>query len=189
MDKTEFISFAPPCAAEHLVSCLITSIHPWTSSSSSYTVEQSLIIHYLSIFIYHQFNWTHHMTIMVNQAHSTIHALSILGNSVWGLDYANWCCIFHSIVLPVLTYGFPLYLSQSYIKGLLDILQVAQNDAVQKMSSAFKTTPIIPLHYLIAIPPISLTITKLTSVFCLWIQHLPPSSLICTITTFNPATD
>ena len=57
------------------------------------------------------------------------------------------------------------------------------------MSRVFKTTPVIPLHYLMAIPPISLTITKLMSVFQLRIQCLPPSTLICTITTFNPAAD
>jgi len=162
---------------------------PRTSSSSSYTVERSTVIRYLGVFIHHRFDWTHHMTIMANWARSTIRALSILGNSVQGLDYANWRRIFHSLVLPVLTYGFPLYSTQPHIKGLLDILQVAQNDAVHKMSSAFKSTPIIPLHYLMAIPPIPLTITKLTSVFRLRIQCLPPSTLLHTLTTFNPAAD
>jgi len=71
----------------------------------------------------------------------------------------------------------------------MDILQVTQNDAVCKMSGAFKTTPIIPLHYLIAIPPITLTLSKLTDDFHLCIQHLLPFTLICTITTFNPAAD
>ena len=188
-DKTEFISFAPPRTPEHIFGRLTTSIHPRTSSSSSYTVKQSTVIRYLGVFIHHRFNWTHHVTIMANQARSTVRALSILGNSVWGLDYANWCRIFHSLVLPVLTYGFPLYSTQPRIKGLLDILQVAQNDAVRKMSGAFKTTPIIPLHYLMAIPPIPLTISKLTSVFKLRLQRLPPSSLIRTITTSNPAAD
>jgi len=127
------------------------------------------------------------MTIMANQARSTVRALSILGNSIRGLDYANWHRVFHSLVLPVLTYSFPLYSTQPCIKGLLDILQVAQNDAIRKMSGAFKTTPIVPLHYLMAIPPIPLTISKLTSVFCLRIQRLPPSTLIRTLTTYNPA--
>jgi len=39
------------------------------------------------------------------------------------------------------------------------------------------------------VPPISLTLTKLTDVFRLCIQHLPPFTLIRTITTFNPAAD
>jgi len=57
------------------------------------------------------------------------------------------------------------------------------------MSGAFKTTPVVPLHYLLAIPPIPLTISKLTQVFCLRILHLPPSTLIRTITSFNPAAE
>ena len=129
------------------------------------------------------------MTIMANRARSTIRALSILGNSVRGLDYANWRKLFHTLVLPVLTYGFPLYSTQPRNKGLLDILQVAQNDMVRKMSGAFKTTPIVPLHYLMAIPPLPLSIKKLTAVFRLHIQRLPPYTLIRTITSSNPAAD
>jgi len=187
-DKTEFITFAPP-HPKHLIGTPITSIQPCTSASSSYTVERSPLICYLGIFIHEHFDWTHHMTIMANHARSTVHALSILRNSIRGLDYANWRRIFHSLILPVLTYGFPLYSTQPCIKGLLDILQVAQNDAVRKMSGTFKMTPVIPLHYLLAIPPLPLTITKLTDIFCLHIQHLPPSHLIHTITTFNPVVD
>lgn len=163
-DKTKFIFFAPTCPT-HLISCLITSIQPHTSASSSYTVKCSSLIHYLGIFIHEHFNWMHHVPIMANHAHSTIHALSILGNSVQGLDYANWHWIFHSLILPVLTYGFPLYSTQPHIKGLLDILQVAQNNVVWKMSGAFKMTPIILLHYLLAISPLPLTIIKLTDIF------------------------
>ena len=188
-DKTEFISFSPPRAAEHLVGRPITSIQPRTSASSSYTVERSSLIRYLGIFIDHRFDWTHHVTVMANRARSTVRALNLLGNSVRGLDYASWRKLFHALVLPVLTYGFPLYSTQPRIKGLLDILQVAQNDMVRKMSGAFKTTPVVPLHYLMAIPPIPLTIKKLTSSFRLRISRLPPFSLIRTITTFNPAAD
>jgi len=187
-DKTKFITFAPS-RPHHLIGNPVMSIQPYTSASSSYTVECSSLIQYLGVFIHKCFDWSHHVTIMANHTCSTVHALSILGNTVWGLNYANWRRIFHSLILPVLTYGFPLYSTQPCIKGLLDILQVAQNDAVRQMSSAFKTTPVIPLHYLLAIPPLPLTIIKLTDVFRLCIQHLPPSHLIRTITTFNPTAD
>ena len=188
-DKTEFISFSPPCAAEHLVGRIIISIHPCTSVSTSYTIERLSLIRYLGVFIHKCFDWTCHVTIMANCACSTTHTLSILGNSVHGLNYANWCKVFHTLILPILTYGFPLYSTQPWNKGLLDILQVAQNNMVWKMSGAFKMTPIILLHYIMAIPPIPLTIKKLTTVFCLRIQHLPPSTLLHTISSFNPAVD
>ena len=188
-DKTEFISFSPSHATKHLIGCIVTSIQPHTSASTSYTVKCSSLIRYLSIFIHKCFDWTHHVTIMVNHACSTTCALSILRNSICGLDYANWRKVFHALILPVLTYDFPLYSTQPYNKSLLDILQVAQNDMVRKMSSAFKMTPIVPLHYMMVIPPLPLTIKKLMSVFRLWIQRLPPSTLICTITLSNPAAD
>jgi len=126
---------------------------------------------------------------MANHAHSMACALSILGNSVRGLDYANWRKVFHALILPILTYGFPLYSTLARNKGLIKTLQIAQNVLVQKISSCFKTTPIVPLHFLMAIPPISHTLMKLTSIFTSRIQRLPPSSLLHTITTINPAAD
>ena len=152
-------------------------------------MHRSNVIRYLGIFIHHKFQWKHHVTVMANRACSTIRSLSILGNSVRGLDYANWRRVFHSLILPVLTYGFPLYSTQHHITGLLNILQVTQNDAVRKISGCFKTTPIIPLHYLTAIPPIKFTIKKLTSQFKIHVANLPPTHLLHTITTFNPAAD
>ena len=137
----------------------------------------------------HRFDWSHHITIMANRARSTAHTLHILGNSVCGLDYANWCRIFHALILPVLTYGFPVYSTQPHIKGLLETLQVAQNILVHKMSSCFKTMPVTPLHYLMAIPPIANTIKKLTSTFTLRLQCLPPSTLLHTLLHHNPSTN
>jgi len=51
------------------------------------------------------------------------------------------------------------------------------------------SAPVIPLHYLIAIPPIKFTIKKLTSQFKIRVANLPPTHLLRTITTFNPAAD
>jgi len=186
-EKSEFISFAPNLSQDR-IGRTVTDIR-LSDTFGDYGVRRSNMIRYLGIFIHHKFQWKHHVTIMANCARSTIRALGILGNSVCGLDFANWHRIFHSLILPILTYGFPLYSSQSRIKGVLDILQVAQNDAVQKIAGCFKTTPIIPLHYLITIPPIKHTIKKLTSQFKIRVANLPPTHLLRTITTFNPAAD
>jgi len=123
---------------------------------------------------------------MANRTCSTVCALGVLGNSIQGINYANWHKLFHALILPVLTYGFPLYATSHHNKGLLKILQTAQNDMVRKMSRAFKTTPITPLHYLVAIPPISLTIKKLSDTFTLRIQCLPPFTLLCTLPSSHP---
>ena len=186
-DKSEFISFAPRVSSDR-IGGTVTNIR-LSDSFADYGVKRSDVIRYLGIFIHHRFQWTHHVTIMANRSCSTVRALSILGNSVRGLDYANWRRLFHSLILPILTYRFPLYSTQTRIKGLINILQIAQNDAVRKISRAFKTTPIIPLHYLTAIPPIHHTIKKLTAQFSNRIKNLPPSHQLRTITSFNPAAD
>jgi len=186
-DKTEFISFAPR-RLSHLIGGPVSKLR-FHLPSGPLVIKRSELVRYLGIFIHFRFDWSHHVTIMANRAHSTARALSILGNSVQGLDYTNWCKVFHALILPVLTYSFPLYSTLARNKGLIKTLQIAQNVLVQKMSGCFKTTPIVPLHFLMAIPPISHTLTKLTSVFTSRIQRLPPSSLLRTITTINPAAD
>ena len=154
-------------------------------SSGRYPIKRSNLIRYLGIFIHHTFDWSHHVSIMANRARSTTCALNLLGNSVQGLDFANWRRLFHTLILPILTYGLPLYANNPHIKGLIKTLQVAQNKIVRKMSGTFKTSPIIPLHYLISIPPLHLTIHKLSHQFSLRLQRLPPNSLIHTILSKN----
>jgi len=186
-EKTEFISFAPR-KASHLIGSPVSELR-FHLPTGPLAVKRSELIRYLGVFIHFRFDWSHHVTIMANRARSTARALNILGNSIRGLDYANWRRVFHALILPVLTYGFQLYSTQPHNKGLLKTLQIAQNVMVRKMSGCFKTTPVVPLHYLMAIPPISHTLKKLTSVFILRIQRLPPFSLIRTITVTNPAAD
>ena len=86
--------------------------------------------------------------------------LLVMGNSVQGLDFANWRKVFHAVILPILTYGLALW-SDCPTKSLLNILQVAQNDAVRRISGTFRTTPTLPLHHMLAIPPIKYTVGKL----------------------------
>jgi hypothetical protein len=114
--------------------------------------------------------------------------MSLLGNSVRGLRFAVWRRLFQAIVIPILTYGIeawhPLHGTKT---NLISVLQVAQNDALRKMSSCFHTTPIDPLHNLMAIPPITFTAQKLVRSYADRLSRLPPCHLVHTITTHNPA--
>ena len=122
---------------------------------------------------------------MAARARSTVRALNVFGNSVRGLDFANWRRTFHAIILPVLTYGLPLW-SHRPPKSLLHILQVAQNDAVRKLSGTFKTTPIEPLHNMVAIPPIKYLVPKLRLQATNRISRLPHSHRLLTLTSNDP---
>jgi len=94
-DKSKFISFAPNLSQDR-ISGVVTDIR-LSDTFGDYGVRCSNVIHYLGIFIHHKFQWKHHITVMANRTRSTIHSLSILGNSVQGLDYTNWHCVFHSL--------------------------------------------------------------------------------------------
>src|SRR5258708_29304779 len=82
-------------------------------------------------------------------------ALQLLGNSIHGLDFAQWRLAYNAICLPVLTYGCQLWYTGKQ-KGLVKMLQVVQNEAVRVISGAFHTTPREPLHQLLNVPPINL---------------------------------
>jgi len=111
----------------------------------------------------------------------------LLGNSVCGIDFHNWCLVFHAIMLPVLLYGLPVW-SHRALKSVICILQVAQNVAVQKISGTFRTTPVEPLHNMLAIPPIKYTIAKYHKAFTSRLSKLPPSTLLRTLPSHDPST-
>ena len=155
------------------------------ASHGEIIVKRSTLVRYLGIFFHESLNWSHHVRIMANRARSTIRALHILGNSIRGLDYANWRRVFHAIVLPVLTYGAPLW-AQSPTKSLVKLAQVAQNDALRRISGCFRTTPVDPLPHLLAILPIQFTLGQLVGSFQDRLLRLPPSHLLRHYASHNP---
>jgi hypothetical protein len=42
---------------------------------------------------------------MANHAHSNIHGVNILSNSVHRLDFLNWRKVYNTLIIPGLTYG------------------------------------------------------------------------------------
>ena len=92
--------------------------------------------------------------------------------------------MFHAITLPVLLYSLPLWLHCT-LKRLIQTLQVAQNEAVHHISGSFCTTPINPLHNMLAIPPIWFTVTKYHAAFSARLSQLPPTTNLYTITTVD----
>jgi hypothetical protein len=173
-DKTEFIIFSHRCS-KHLGKP-VTFIAVRDPTQGTYVVWTALVIRYLGVFLYKHLDWTHHTKVVANHARSMVRALSILGNLIRGINFASWQKIFHAIIIPVLTYASPAWFTPSTTKKVLNILQVAQNDAIWKISSCFHMTPTLPLHYLVAILPIKFTLQKLRSTFGDRLLRLPPSS-------------
>jgi hypothetical protein len=184
-DKTEFIIFSRR-RSKHLGKP-VTSVAVRDPTQGTYAVRTASVVRYLGVFLHKHHDWTHHAKVVANRARSTVRALSILGNSIRGINFASWRKIFHATIIPVLTYASPAWFTPSTTKKVLNILQVAQNDAIRKISGCFRTTPTLPLHHLVAILPIKFTLQKLRSAFGDRLLRLPPSSQLISLRLSNPA--
>ncbi len=155
----------------------------YRDSDATHRITTVTRLRYLSVFLTNMLSWQHHVTIMANCARSTIWGISILGNSVHGLDFLNWRHVYNALVIPVLTYGAPVWYTGVCQKGLLARLQVAQNDGLRKIMGVFKTTPIEPLHNLTRIPLIPYLMRKLMHSYTLRLGRLPPTMKVRTVLT------
>jgi hypothetical protein len=143
-------------------------------------------VRYLGIFIDRKLSWSHHTDLIATRVRSTVVALGVLGNSIRGISFANWRRVFHSIIFPILTYGAPLWYTGLAQKAITNPLQVAQNAAIRKMCGVFHTTPVVPLHHVANILPITYSLRLLSDRFKIRLQRLPPNTAIRTILGSNP---
>ncbi len=140
------------------------------------TVHCSDNVRYLGLFIDHKLTWHRHVKIMATRARGTLKSMKLLGNSVKGLDHGSWRLVYNAICLPVLTYGSPIWFKQQ--KQLTKILQTVQDEAIRWMLGAFRTTPVEPLHQLIAILPMHICLQLLSKTVALTLLTIPHSSQI-----------
>jgi len=185
LDKTEFITFQPTHANPDCLGAPRPHIELQIPGSGTLQVQCSTSVRYLGVFIDEHFRWKTHASIMAACACSSLQGMHILGNSVHGIDFNNWRTVFHAITLPILLYGLPVW-SYKVPKSIIQILQVAQNDAIRWMSGTFCTTPIKPLHNMLAVPPIKYTIAKYRTAFTNCISRLSPTAILCTLPITNP---
>ena len=150
---------------------------PATTTGKKYKVIAVHRLHYLGFFLDHKLHWEHHVNVMFNRARASMKALQLLGNSVRGLKFAQWRLAYNAICLPVLTYGCQLwYIGKQ--KKLTNKLQVVQNEGVQLIAGAFKTTPREPLHQLFNILLMALRLRIMTDNSALRLYRLQTSSQV-----------
>ena len=118
---------------------------------------------------------------MANHAQSTVQGISILRNTVNGLDLLNWHKVYNALVIPILTYGAQVWYTGRNQKGLIHKLQIAQNEGIRKIGGVFKTTPIDPLHNLLGVPPILYVLPKLMHSYALRLKGLSPNAKVHTV--------
>jgi hypothetical protein len=152
-EKTEFMIFCTRHVERHF-GPHIPRLALQDPSNGEYSIKTSKVVRYLGIYFNPTLSWKEHVSIMASRARSSLAALGVLGNSVRGLDFANWRKVYLAVILPILTYGSPIWFTDIRQKGLVQPLQVAQNQACRRLSGAFHTTPTAPLHHLLCIPPV-----------------------------------
>lgn len=158
--KSELMVFAKQRCNPNLIGANITGAHYSTCAAISH-ISTVQLLRYLGIFISNKLNWTRHVTTLTTRAYSTIRGIGLLGNSIYGLNLLNWCKVYNALVISTLTYGMPVWYTGIGQKGLIQWLQVAQNEGICKIMGTFKMTPVKPLHNLICVLPICYMLDKL----------------------------
>jgi hypothetical protein len=135
-------------------------------------------LRYLGVYIDRSLKWDRHVSIMTNCARSTIRGINLLGNSVHSLDFLNWRKVYNTLVIPTLTYGAQVWYTGIGQKGLLQKMQVAQNEGIRKITGAFRTTPVEPLQNLTGIPPIRYLMNKLMDSYTHRLRTMAPQAMV-----------
>jgi hypothetical protein len=147
------------------------------------TVRMVTHLRYLGVYIDRSLKWDQHISIMTNRARSTIRGINLLGNSVCSLDFLNWRKVYNALVIPTLTYGAQVWYTGIGQKGLLQKMQVAQNEGIRKITGVFQMTPVEPLHNLTGVPPIPYLMTKLMESYTHRLQNMAPQAMVRRVLT------
>ena len=174
-DKTELIYFRRRREKVDPPGQILLPKDPQHPEREKYKVTAVHRLRYLGFFLDHKLSWEHHVNVTCNRARASIKALQLLGNSVRGLDFAQWRLVYNAICLPVLTYGCQLWYTGKQ-KKLANKLQVVQNEGVRLIAGAFRTTPREPLQQLFNILPMALRLRLLTDNSALRLYRLQSSS-------------
>ncbi|KAI0054577.1 hypothetical protein BV25DRAFT_1767165, partial [Artomyces pyxidatus] len=122
-EKTEFIHFSRKRGGLNNPPSITL---PSASGGGTFTVHPSPVLRYLGVFFDSKLNFRKHVETMANRAMSTIRGLQVLGNSVRGMSLVNFRTLYRTVVLPVLTFGAPIWYTGKRQKTLVNILTRAQ---------------------------------------------------------------
>ncbi|KAF8703071.1 hypothetical protein AX14_014237 [Amanita brunnescens Koide BX004] len=169
VDKTELIHF--PGFNKNKKGRQLTSLplQPSITVRSSngersvVTIKPKPCIRYLGFYFDSELNWNAHVTFYFNRAFSTIRALRMLGSSIRGLGTLQKRHSYQACVIPVLTYGLPLWFAHDGVgvkKFLLRINKV-HSHACKWIIGCFRTTPIGAREVIAGLPPLILLLNSL----------------------------
>ena len=154
-EKTELIIFSPNRYRGPKWDAAYTD-----PNGARHNIRPTSRLRYLGFYLTPTLDWRPHVSIMAMRARSTIRGLSILGNSIRGLDLLHWKQVYLMYVIPILTYGAEVWFTGHRQKHLVNTLQVAQNEGIRKITGVFRTTPTAVSENMIGIAPIKFVLTR-----------------------------
>ena len=145
-----------------------------------YTVPPSDIWRYLGFFFNSYLKFSHHVHHYTNKGFSTIRAFNMLGNSCGGLGPRQRVLCYNACMVPVLTYGLPLWYvldGRGTLKNFKHMVRV-QNFAVQWITGCFRSSPIGAMEILSGVPPLRLRCNLLIAGYAARIMTLLDNHLL-----------
>ena len=79
------------------------------SSIGGPIISPKPILHYLGFYFDHKLNFHFYMHFYITKCLSTLNAMKILGNSLYGLLPIQKCLLYRTYILPITLYGFQLW--------------------------------------------------------------------------------
>ena len=154
--KSELIHFTR--AQEKPVTPLVTTLY-----QKDLRIDPKEVVQWLGIFFDPELHFKKHMEIMCNRATSISHGLCMLANTVRGLSQRNLQILVKTCIHPILTYASPVWFRPDQPQlTLIRKLDVVQNIGLRLITGAFKTTPVEALQTLSHMPPMEITLDKLS---------------------------
>ena len=86
-------------------------------------------------------------------------------------------------VIPILTYGVPVWYTGVSQKGLINTLQTAQNEGIRKITGVFRTTPTAVTENMIGIAPIKYLLPRIIHSFRNCLIATNPNHILHSILT------
>ena len=176
-DKDKLIHFPPPRKQPHMPHNfdprpLDLCTGPWTRDCP---LPFSCSVKHLGFILDDKLSFKEHIKTYAKKGNVTALAYKMLGTSIRGLTPYYRRMLYKSCILPILTYGAPVWYHPKGGKHLLNPLHTTQNMALRWITGTFCTTPTKLLPIFAAIEPIALYCQKLQERYLLHIHKLMAS--------------
>jgi len=148
-----------------------------TLNGEAIAVTPTATMRWLGIYLDRKLTFRDHVRIMANRTSSVVNGLRCLANTVRGLSQSNLRLLYRTCAFPVLSYASVIWFREDKRqKGLLKVMDTAQNRALRLICGAFRTTQTHALRTLAHTPPVVHLLRRLSETAAARFAKLPTLS-------------